>query len=384
MRKRLNNKGYMLVEIIVASVIAFSIAYYLLNLTYKFKNKNMDVYESTALLNAKINITKNIMNDLLNDNYEIINADNNSVTLKTTKNDQEIIKKIIITKDSNDTTIEYGTYKDNSFLTNDNSYYKKVFPTKYLEVGNIIRENNSVIIPINNIYSKKTYNIKIVTINAKNSIAQPNDIILISLEQNEPSSVTIKITDPSCTINNDLSSITCSSNDNSWVTLPEIESENQGYVFGWSGLINGTKIDISSGGKKIITSQSIFYPIALPNVYGLNFSPNGGNYPGSTSTRPLEGAVFYNDSHFLHSEVYGGMNYLDDLSELEDFIAEFEIPIPTPSKTGYIFNGWYTEENGGQKVLNTDGSFTGTKVEGYTNGSSWTMTEDKILYAHWQ
>ena len=73
--KRLNNKGYMLVEIIVASVIAFSVAYYLLNLTYKFKDKSEDIYYSTTMLSDKINITKNIMNDL-----EKI-PDKNSVTL---------------------------------------------------------------------------------------------------------------------------------------------------------------------------------------------------------------------------------------------------------------------------------------------------------------
>ena len=218
--------------------------------------------------------------------------------------------------------------------------------------------------------------------NAKNSIAQPNDIIFISLEQNEPSHVTIKITDPSCTINNDLSSITCSNNDNSWVTLPEIESENQGYEFGWSDQKNGTRIDISSGGQKKITSQSIFYPIALPKVKNLKFEPNGGNY--SNYTRYIEGATIYNDAHFFDSELYASMSYLEDLDDREDFISNYTMSIPIPTRTGYVFNGWYTEVNGGTKVLNNNGSFTGTKVEGYTNGSSWTMTEDKILYAHWQ
>lgn len=45
----------MLVEIIVASVIAFSVAYYLLNLTYKFKDKSEDIYYSTTMLSDKIN-----------------------------------------------------------------------------------------------------------------------------------------------------------------------------------------------------------------------------------------------------------------------------------------------------------------------------------------
>ena len=34
--KKLNNKGYMLIELIVSAVMAFSLGYYLLNLTYNF------------------------------------------------------------------------------------------------------------------------------------------------------------------------------------------------------------------------------------------------------------------------------------------------------------------------------------------------------------
>ena len=84
--RRLNNKGYMLVEIIVASVIAFSVAYYLLNLTYKFKDKSEDIYYSTTMLSDKINITKNIMNDLekISDKSSdglVTGADNNTYTI---------------------------------------------------------------------------------------------------------------------------------------------------------------------------------------------------------------------------------------------------------------------------------------------------------------
>ena len=41
---KLNRKGYMLVEIVIASVLAMGIGYYLLNLTYKFKNNSEDIY----------------------------------------------------------------------------------------------------------------------------------------------------------------------------------------------------------------------------------------------------------------------------------------------------------------------------------------------------
>ena len=58
---RQNNKGYMLVELVLASVLAITIALYLLNLTYQFKNKNDDIYQSLTYSSDKIAITKNIM-----------------------------------------------------------------------------------------------------------------------------------------------------------------------------------------------------------------------------------------------------------------------------------------------------------------------------------
>ena len=55
--------------------------------------------------------------------------------------------------------------------------------------------------------------------------------------------------------------------------------------------------------------------------------------------------------------------------------------IPTASKTDYTFEGWYTQDQGGVKVLNADGSFTGTAVADYTTASAWAVTENKTLYA---
>ena len=55
--------------------------------------------------------------------------------------------------------------------------------------------------------------------------------------------------------------------------------------------------------------------------------------------------------------------------------------IPTATKTGYTFNGWYTASSDGSQVLNADGSFTGTAVSGYTTASAWNVTANKTLYA---
>lgn len=55
------------------------------------------------------------------------------------------------------------------------------------------------------------------------------------------------------------------------------------------------------------------------------------------------------------------------------------------TRTGYTLNGWYTAASGGTKVLNADGTGTGTAVSGYTNASKqFVMTANKTLYAQWK
>ena len=59
--KRLNNKGYMLVEIILASAIAMGIAYFITDLTIKLKNKNDDLLVKTLVSTDQAIIYNTIM-----------------------------------------------------------------------------------------------------------------------------------------------------------------------------------------------------------------------------------------------------------------------------------------------------------------------------------
>lgn len=171
--KRLNNKGYMLVEIIVASVIAFSVAYYLLNLTYKFKDKSEDIYYSTTMLSDKINITKNIMNDLekISDKNSLVfdeDTNNNTYTITLKGRDDkniEISRTIKVSKDATTQQwqIEYGSFQNGAFVTNDKSYYKKVLD-KSFEVSNVSCEPTQkdaykIIIKINSLYTNDSNDI---------------------------------------------------------------------------------------------------------------------------------------------------------------------------------------------------------------------------------
>ena len=61
---KLNNKGYMLIEIILASAIAFGVAFFLLELVINLKNKNDDMLVRTLVTTDQAIITNMIMDDL--------------------------------------------------------------------------------------------------------------------------------------------------------------------------------------------------------------------------------------------------------------------------------------------------------------------------------
>ena len=98
--KKLNNKGYMLVEIILASVIAFGVAYFILDLVIKLKNKNDDLFVATLARTDQAIITNTIMRDIYNKNTQFscenilnnISVEDNKFKYNDTINDTIIIE----------------------------------------------------------------------------------------------------------------------------------------------------------------------------------------------------------------------------------------------------------------------------------------------------
>ena len=57
--------------------------------------------------------------------------------------------------------------------------------------------------------------------------------------------------------------------------------------------------------------------------------------------------------------------------------------ITNPQKTGYVFDGWTSTQNGSTIVINASGALV-ANVSGYTGANGiWTATEGKTLYARW-
>ena len=99
---KLNNRGYVLVEIILASVIAFGIAYYMLDLTIKLKNKNDDILAKTIVQTDKAIIQNKLVEYIEKDtepfdcNNIIIDPNNKTISYKTNSNLIDIINSSYI------------------------------------------------------------------------------------------------------------------------------------------------------------------------------------------------------------------------------------------------------------------------------------------------
>ncbi len=113
---RLNNKGYLAVEVILASVVAITIAVFLMEITVKLVNITDDAYVDTEIITDKTLIIKNIKDHIEEDiknNGIITNISCNSLYCNITFNNSttSIIK--IMNRDGVDYKIQYGDYSKN-------------------------------------------------------------------------------------------------------------------------------------------------------------------------------------------------------------------------------------------------------------------------------
>lgn len=126
--KKLNNKGYMLIEIILAIGLAMGIGYFLIELTLKVKNTNDDL-----LVESLVKTDQGIIYNMIMDNiYEHV-RDNKSILQSTVFDD--------ITTKGNKVIYKY-TNIENEVVE------KAIIVTDYAIVGAKKTEGNKITIPI--------------------------------------------------------------------------------------------------------------------------------------------------------------------------------------------------------------------------------------------
>lgn len=123
-------------------------------------------------------------------------------------------------------------------------------------------------------------------------------------------------------------------------------------------------------------------PITKPiRQYTVTYNPNGGTVSSSTATATYTFRGYYNDTSGGTRYIYpttgtilgAGVTYARKYAGDATWYAHWAEPaltLPTPSRPGYVFDGWYDSVVGGNPVtLNSNGKFV--------------PTADTTLYAHW-
>lgn len=161
---KLNRKGYITIEVILSSVLAFAVAFFLIDITAKLVNKTDDAYLDTVLMTDKALIIKNIKECIENDikangriedfylyekELEIFFNDGGSSKLKIEVNDN----KTNIIYESRDNPLNKYEKELNSNLKDLSIIYGKEDYYAYITIKaiNIFSDkNNNINIPIYN------------------------------------------------------------------------------------------------------------------------------------------------------------------------------------------------------------------------------------------
>lgn len=142
---KLNNKGYLIVEVILAGVLTFTMAYFLINLTLKIRNRYDDANVEMVMLNDKTVITNEIMNDVIGNKVNNVEYITNGIRMNFEDGSSKDLTIV-------DNTITYGTY------------IKKFNENAIVGEASIRRNGNYFLveIPVATKYSNKDFGINIV------------------------------------------------------------------------------------------------------------------------------------------------------------------------------------------------------------------------------
>lgn len=120
------------------------------------------------------------------------------------------------------------------------------------------------------------------------------------------------------------------------LTLSSTKPTRTGYTFkNWNTAASGSGTSYSAGGTYSANAAVTLYAQWTANTYTVTFNPGGGTTPTASKT-------------VTYSSTYGAL--------------------PTPTKTGHTFNGWYTAASGGTKI---------------TADTTVSITANQTLYAQW-
>lgn len=136
MKKKLNNHGYLLSELIVSSAIAIVIIFFLSKITIDIRKSDGQLLSKINFTSDQIVVTKEIMNDVNNYTVKNVTSSENYLDITYEINNEELTKRLFVDRTNN--LIKYGIIKDN--CSNDSCYQTEIFIHKLqedLEIKNL-------------------------------------------------------------------------------------------------------------------------------------------------------------------------------------------------------------------------------------------------------
>ena len=267
--------------------------------------------------------SSNIRNVGLNNQYEILNINNDN-----------LVCIVSFTFDTKNITLDYCDKCDASHQASPSSlYYSSVNRYWYTDSNGINRINKLVALPMRNGYDFQGY-----------VIAEGSSDYVIDSSGNF--------------IDKDLSGID--------KIYPSFKA-NQYEI-----TLNSDNATVPGTDKVTATFDSPMPKIEVPSKsYIVTLNPNGGEgtITSVSSEYKLDG-FYYGSTKYYTSTGESATNW-DKTSNttLNAKWIEGGITLPTPSRKGYSFDGWYTAASGGTKVNNSN--------------QEYFPNNDITLYAHW-
>ncbi len=112
---------------------------------------------------------------------------------------------------------------------------------------------------------------------------------------------------------------------------------------------------------------------AYNRAYTVTYNYNGGgSNTTATATATFNGWATTSNGAKVYNDKASVKNLSSTQSAVVNLYANWtlgSVTLPTPTRTGYTFSGWYTAASGGTKIGN--------------GGASYTPTANITLYAQW-
>lgn len=153
------------------------------------------------------------------------------------------------------------------------------------------------------------------------------------------------------------------------------------YYADWTPNTYTVTLDNQSATTSGDTSITVTYGSFLPTTtkptksYTVSYNANSGNVTTTSSTATYTYGGYYtetsgNGTQYINTSGVGSRVW--DIASDTILYAKWtstSVTLPTPTRTGYNFNGWYTASSNGTKIGDAEDSYT--------------PTENIILYAQW-